>query len=484
MAGILEAFAEASRNQLREELQAFAETSLRHQLADLASLIHADVQNILQDKLHSSPVREDGENGKVHSSVVAETSPHYLTSVSKIHSPPVASSPAAHPMPIGANQDEEGTQEAHHGLAASLQRAVKKAQNANKLVKTAKMADPDYVDTLNELTKPPNAKRGNSMVSSVVPESEALAEENAVSGNVHKAQDAMLGQIRDDATDRTALHLTFEIDRNLSCLGSFVQSKHFENIIAVAITLNGIYMGVLANYLATSKEKSAGVAGHVCEAVFTIVFLIEILLKFAVHRFDLFRKLKRDGSVNLNRYWNLYDFVVVSWQTLMLILDFYGVQVVRISILRLFRLLRILYLVRAVHLLSFVTDLRAITYAISHSMSLLVWSAIAFTFLTYVSAVYFTDVVWNYTVNENPSYDLDNDPKNLEAFFGSIGRSMMSLIQAVTNGLDWGELASALEVLNPLVGLIPFLVFVTFTTLAMMNVVIGLFIDRAQTSPR
>merc|ERR1712232_1097086 len=90
-----------------------------------------------------------------------------------------------------------------------------------------------------------------------------------------------------------------------------VSSTSFESLIMFLIVANGIYIGFATNYLATTLSSSIGVIARVFEFLFLLLFFIEIMLKIAVFRFDLFRRENSDGSINRNRTWNVYDCVVV-----------------------------------------------------------------------------------------------------------------------------------------------------------------------------
>merc|ERR1719440_799985 len=62
--------------------------------------------------------------------------------------------------------------------------------------------------------------------------------------------------------------------------------------------------------------------------------------------------------------------------------------------------------------------------------------------------------------------------------YGSVWKSMMSLYQASTGGADWWTLAEPLEDVGRIYhGL--FLFFIGFVILALLNILTGLFVDRA-----
>jgi hypothetical protein len=70
------------------------------------------------------------------------------------------------------------------------------------------------------------------------------------------------------------------------------------------------------------------------------------------------------------------------------------------------------------------------------------------------------------------------DPNSLRFHFGSLSRSAFTLFKCVVGGLDWGEAAFVLSDVSPfLVAL--FIVYIVFVSLAVMNVVTGIFLQFA-----
>lgn len=107
-------------------------------------------------------------------------------------------------------------------------------------------------------------------------------------------------------------------------------------------------------------------------------------------------------------------------------------------------------------------------------MSVFFWSVVALFLVTYLWALVFTHLVWTNKL------DYGDKTGNLTQNFGSLARSMLSLLKAVTGGVDWGDLFSVLEELDtPIFATAAFLVYVLFASLAMMNVITGIFLDRS-----
>jgi hypothetical protein len=64
----------------------------------------------------------------------------------------------------------------------------------------------------------------------------------------------------------------------------------------------------------------------------------------------------------------------------------------------------------------------------------------------------------------------------LKRYFGSIERSTLSLYEMISDGIHWGELVEPLRQISPWLELV-FALYVALTVLAMMNIVMGIFVD-------
>jgi hypothetical protein len=125
----------------------------------------------------------------------------------------------------------------------------------------------------------------------------------------------------------------------------------------------------------------------------------------------------------------------------------------------------------------FFKDLRTIVNSIALSMTLFFWTLIAIFLVTYMAALYFTEIMLYRRATllaGDPNVDLTGI--NL---FRDLPTTFFTLLQSVTGGMDWAE------VFDPLIqeigpeAYVPFLIFLLFMVLAVMNVVTGVFLDKA-----
>lgn len=256
-----------------------------------------------------------------------------------------------------------------------------------------------------------------------------------------------------------------------------VSSKWFERVVAVAILLNAVYIGVQTEYMAVNELASAPLAFQVTELVFLAVFTTEISLKLFVHRCGFFACRTPTGARNDQVYWNILDCLIIGLQVIETILSplnedstaFNGLSVIRIL-----RLLRLVRIVRIVKVMRFVADLRMIIYSIWRSISLFFWSVVALVLLNFICSVYFTEFVLTNKVNGGI-----RNKQEINLYFGSLTTTMVSLFQAVTGGVDWGALTDVLCAETTPWIIVPFLVYVAFNSIAMLNVISGVFLETA-----
>lgn len=155
------------------------------------------------------------------------------------------------------------------------------------------------------------------------------------------------------------------------------------------------------------------------------------------------------------------------------------------SILKTLKMFRIIRVFRMIRFLRQLSDLATM---IMRSLIDVVWALILLLLIIYVFAVSITfqcsSFLKQHADFDQPNwYDLleeDIRPgvKEIFLFFGSLPRSVGSLIQAMLNGISWNELVDALLHVDG-VSLALLYVYVIFAHLAVLNVVTGVFIDNA-----
>jgi len=248
-----------------------------------------------------------------------------------------------------------------------------------------------------------------------------------------------------------------------------VRSNQFDMCISGFIVLNAVSIGLQTEYMAGHVTESVPIVYRVAELTFCVVFSCEVALRLYVHRLSFF-------MMNCWK-WNCFDLTLVSLQLCEECLAaINSASSIQLSSMRMLRVLRILRVVRVFRLLRFIGELRTIVTSIAGSMRALLWTVVLLFLVEYVLGVYLTQVVSDYHINLPD--DIEPDP-NMALFYGSLLRSILSLYQAMSGGIDWDDLSKPLvDNVSPLLGFM-FAIYIAFAVLAMMNVVTGVFVESA-----
>eukprot|EP00811_Abedinium_folium_P006682 NODE_1615_length_2420_cov_5.034453.p1 GENE.NODE_1615_length_2420_cov_5.034453~~NODE_1615_length_2420_cov_5.034453.p1 ORF type:complete len:698 (+),score=228.31 NODE_1615_length_2420_cov_5.034453:162-2255(+) len=229
-------------------------------------------------------------------------------------------------------------------------------------------------------------------------------------------------------------------------LAEFLHSTFFNTVVAVLLCINGIVIGVQANvecsyYMDTANDgqPSGGQLGfcRVMEAIFTVMFALEMLLRLAVEQGQFFR------------------------------------------MVRVFRVVKMLHALRAVRQFD---ALRRMVYSVMNSVVSLLWVVLMNAGATYVFAIYICQATSQYlrTRRETLSEaELEDRIADLE-IFSDLSRTMLTVFMSFTGGLDWADVINPLLTIGLLHGVM-YIVFFVFVVFGMLNVITGLFVESACT---
>lgn len=277
-------------------------------------------------------------------------------------------------------------------------------------------------------------------------------------------------------------------DRTICCAAVYwlVKNSWFESIFAVVILANAVFIGAEVEYLAhgdinASTTNMFEVAHH----VFSALFLMELCMRLAADRLFFF--------TSKENMWNIFDLALVVHSLVEYIMSFDDSseedsgegRFNQISAQRTLRVVRIIRNVRIVRVLRLFHELRMMLYAIFGCVKALLWLIVLLLLLLYFFAVFFTQGATEYQKEHHKSkttssYGEEDARKSSEVRdkYGSLPISMFSLYKGMTNGISWGELVWPLEYMHWFYILL-FLVFISFTIFAVLNVVTGVFVDSA-----
>lgn len=180
--------------------------------------------------------------------------------------------------------------------------------------------------------------------------------------------------------------------------------------------------------------------------------------------------------------WNVFDFVLVTTSFLF---DFLN-SGVKVNFIRTVRIVRVFRVARIVRVLRFFRQLRQMLHSILACLVSLGWAFVFLMLTIYMFSLVCLQGAANVLremdgTTEDAELHIANAKlrSDIEESFGSLGHSMLSLLAAVTGGVDWIEIYSPLEQAGDLYSII-FVSYVLFVILGVVNVLTGVFLNSAK----
>mmetsp|Transcript_49449 Transcript_49449/g.138477 ORF Transcript_49449/g.138477 Transcript_49449/m.138477 type:complete len:565 (+) Transcript_49449:151-1845(+) len=261
-----------------------------------------------------------------------------------------------------------------------------------------------------------------------------------------------------------------------------VDSPVFVAACSIGVFFNAVLFGIATDY--SAREGPSKAQGFVIGSnrFFAAFFTVEILLRmFAVGPCTFFVLTKAWA-------WNLFDVVVVCIDLLWTVVSFIPKEsediVHNMSILRILRVLRLARALRIVRLFNFFKELRLMVLSVLKSARTLFWSLMLMLITIYVFGVYLLDNVTFYlhTVNIGELGEKDRvNAELLQLRFGSMLQTFYTLFAILTGGLNWAEIADALQNVG-WSNAVVMVFFVFFMVFAVMNIITGIFVESATES--
>merc|ERR1712087_954081 len=132
----------------------------------------------------------------------------------------------------------------------------------------------------------------------------------------------------------------------------------------------------------------------------------------------------------------------------------------------------------------FFRELSLLALMIVDSMKSLMWALLMLAIIIYVFAICFTSQATDHIqghkkMKAEDTYYLSE----VQRQYGSLGRTIYTLVQSMLAGVSWGVCSDALLQVGPFSGAL-FFFYVAFTILAVMNIITGVFVDNAVETAR
>jgi len=245
-----------------------------------------------------------------------------------------------------------------------------------------------------------------------------------------------------------------------------VTCASFEYAICCILAMDAVSLGA-----ETAYESPA--IFRILSLVFCMCYVLELCMRIIAHgRLYL--------AIGWGWKWNVFDTTIIALQFIneCLVASAGPRAFARVSsnvnVLRMWRFVRLLRFMRVFHVFYSFQQLRSMVDCITASLKSMSAAIIPIAFLVYAFGVYITAFVID-LAQERP--DLIEDGQ-LAEYFGSLPKSLMSLFQAVTGGIDWSDLFKPLMKVSPYLGFV-LVLYVAIMVIAVLNVVTGFFVDSA-----
>mmetsp|Transcript_23780 Transcript_23780/g.55476 ORF Transcript_23780/g.55476 Transcript_23780/m.55476 type:complete len:665 (+) Transcript_23780:52-2046(+) len=256
----------------------------------------------------------------------------------------------------------------------------------------------------------------------------------------------------------------------------FVSSSQFDLLCGIIIVCNAVTIGISINQSIVWQIDHVGGSEALqpryikyADYGFILFYTIELLLKLSAFGCSFFK-----GE---SWKWNLFDLILVLVGVYDLVIDVLGeIRDINVTWMRLLRLVRMIKLLRVVRIMRFFRVLRMMVSSIAGSLMTLMWSILMLSLMMYVFGLTFLQIISGHlseTSEVSPALmDLIN------TYWSSVYQSIVTLFYVVTGGSDWEPLAQPVRAAGEGYFLL-FIFYVSFTAIAVLNVLTGLYVDTA-----
>jgi len=244
---------------------------------------------------------------------------------------------------------------------------------------------------------------------------------------------------------------------------TWVGSNRFEIVFGGAILINAAVVVVETDHRDTDKFS---LGWFLSDSVFTLIFLVEMVLRLVALRWRWFRNA-----------WYMFDAFLVFTSVMdvwFLPIIQQNVELRALMLLRVIRLFRMLRILRILRLFRFAHQLVLLVHALWGAVRAMLWAMILVVLVLYIFAMVLTRLV---QVDDA----LKDDP-NIEEWFGSLARSLFTLFQLMTLE-GWPDIARATLETSPWLTIF-YVTFIVVTNITLLNTVAGVLTENVLSTSR
>jgi len=267
-----------------------------------------------------------------------------------------------------------------------------------------------------------------------------------------------------------------EFDAKKTCLGRFVTGGEFNALSTTVIVLNAFFIGYSVQHAIDHVGEPQNLTILHIEWTFYAFYLVELVLKLLVFgRYFFF---------DVEWKWNLFDLLLVImafYDVTMYLITEHGVidsGSTNVTWLRLLRLLKMLKMLRVVRVVRFFRELRLMFNSITTSFRSLFWAMVMLLLVMYIFALCFIQGASMYIIDTKPKDISFEVEESLFIHWTTVFDALNTLFMAVSGGTDWVNPLIACKAMGWFYEFL-FLFYILFVTVAVLNVLTGIFVDAA-----
>jgi hypothetical protein len=260
---------------------------------------------------------------------------------------------------------------------------------------------------------------------------------------------------------------------------AIVKNRQFELLVSLLIIGNAIVIGVQVDWSMSHLYEERPTVHWVLDLLFTLFFAVELSMRAISEGVNFFQR------HNKHFLWNCFDAILVLLSIIEEIVALVSAgKLGGVSAIRLLRILRLIRVIRVVRVMRFFRDLRVLVHGIASSLKSLVWCAALLLVYMYIFSILLMQAV----IEEYISHRHDPEggfvgpygdhADQINYNFNSCWRSVYTLYQAISGGVDWGEVVEPLNAISPLLTIL-FSLYIAFAIFCVLNIVTGVFVENA-----
>jgi len=271
-----------------------------------------------------------------------------------------------------------------------------------------------------------------------------------------------------------------------------VKSWLFQGIMSSIILANALFLAVTTHCKVIAELEGNPIKPatqnifDMFKWFFFLVFVIEMVIRLLAEQMQFCSR--------ENVGWNLFELVCVASMSVEVFhLENHAELFGNLTTLRILRMLRILRAARALRLFQFFKPLRLMLYSVVSCLVSMMWALVLIIITAAIAALYLEDSALGYLqvpcCSGNSPCLSDNSTvqegaickevrQSLEENWNGMWVAIRSLIYAISGGADWGDLAAPFWQMGPFPGFL-FGVYVLVSTLGLLNVLVGIFVQEA-----